>query len=204
MNATKKTRVVIIEPSPVVSQGIKSLLEENSTELSVIGVFCDLHAFQKSKLDSTIDFILINPAIINFYKQFNVKDLFTDYPDIIIAAIQYGYIDSETLNSFDGVLDIYDDGVRIVKKLKSFTNIYNNQQSGNNGDNIDLSEREKEILVAVAKGMTNKEIADKHFISIHTVVSHRKNITRKTGIKTVSGLTIYAMFNNLISQEDLQ
>jgi Response regulator containing a CheY-like receiver domain and an HTH DNA-binding domain len=204
MSATKNPRIVIIEPSPVVSQGIKSLLEENSTELSVIGIFCDLQAFQKSSLDLTIDFILINPAIINFYKQFNVKDLFTDYPDVIIVAIQYGYIDSETLNSFDGVLDIYDNGVRIVKKLKNFTNIYRNQQTGNSGDNIELSEREKEILVAVAKGMTNKEIADKHFISVHTVVSHRKNITRKTGIKTVSGLTIYAMFNNLISQEDLQ
>lgn len=62
----------------------------------------------------------------------------------------------------------------------------------------ELSEREKEILVCVAKGMINKEIADRHNISVNTVISHRKNITRKTGIKTVAGLTVYAILNNLI------
>ena len=61
-----------------------------------------------------------------------------------------------------------------------------------------LSAREKEILVCVAKGMLNKEIADQCNLSIHTVITHRKNITRKTGIKTTPGLTVYALLNNLI------
>ncbi|MBO4467337.1 MAG: hemerythrin domain-containing protein [Bacteroidales bacterium] len=65
-------------------------------------------------------------------------------------------------------------------------------------DDDTLSPREKEILVCVAKGMLNKEIADANNISIHTVITHRKNITRKTGIKTVAGLTVYALLNNLI------
>ena len=62
----------------------------------------------------------------------------------------------------------------------------------------ELSAREKDILVSVAKGKLNKEIADEHNISIHTVITHRKNITRKTGIKTVAGLTVYALLNGLI------
>ncbi len=62
----------------------------------------------------------------------------------------------------------------------------------------ELSAREKEILVCVAKGMLNKEIADKLNLSIYTVITHRKNITRKIGIKTVAGLTVYALLNNLI------
>jgi len=66
------------------------------------------------------------------------------------------------------------------------------------GEGGELSAREKEILVSVAKGMLNKEIADQYNISIYTVISHRKNITRKTGIKTVAGLTVYAILNNLI------
>ena len=61
-----------------------------------------------------------------------------------------------------------------------------------------LSEREKEILVGVAKGLLNKEIADQYNISTYTVISHRKNITRKTGIKSVAGLTVYALLNGLI------
>ena len=59
-------------------------------------------------------------------------------------------------------------------------------------------------MVAVARGMTNKEIADRYNISIHTVISHRKNIARKTGIKSVSGLTVYALLNNMIDQGDVE
>ena len=67
-----------------------------------------------------------------------------------------------------------------------------------------LTEREKEILVSVAKGMLNKEIADQYNLSIHTVISHRKNITRKTGIKSVAGLTVYALLNNLIDMNTVE
>ena len=62
----------------------------------------------------------------------------------------------------------------------------------------ELSEREIEILVSVAQGLLNKEIADRHNISINTVITHRKNITRKTGIKTVAGLTVYAILNGYV------
>ncbi|MBR6269645.1 MAG: helix-turn-helix transcriptional regulator [Bacteroidales bacterium] len=68
----------------------------------------------------------------------------------------------------------------------------------------ELSDREKEILVSVAQGLLNKEIADRHNISINTVITHRKNITRKTGIKTVAGLTVYAILNNLIDINSIE
>lgn len=62
----------------------------------------------------------------------------------------------------------------------------------------ELSEREKEVLVQVVKGLSNKEIADVLFISTHTVITHRKNISRKLKIHSVAGLTIYAIVNKLI------
>lgn len=68
----------------------------------------------------------------------------------------------------------------------------------------ELSDREKEILVCVARGMLNKEIADQNNISIHTVISHRKNITHKIGIKTVAGLTVYAILNGLIDVNTIE
>ena len=52
--------------------------------------------------------------------------------------------------------------------------------------------------------MINKEIADLYNISIHTVITHRRNITRKTGIKTVAGLTVYALLNNLIDPASVE
>ena len=56
----------------------------------------------------------------------------------------------------------------------------------------------------MAQGMLNKEIADRYNLSIHTVITHRKNITRKTGIKTVAGLTVYALLNGLIDPDSVE
>jgi len=67
-----------------------------------------------------------------------------------------------------------------------------------------ISERENEVLKQVALGYTNQQIADRLFISKHTVISHRKNITSKLGIKTVSGLTVYAVLNNLIPKDQIE
>jgi len=60
-----------------------------------------------------------------------------------------------------------------------------------------LTKRETEVLRLLTQGLLNKEIADKLGISLHTVISHRKNIISKLGIKTVSGLTIYAMMHGI-------
>lgn len=62
-----------------------------------------------------------------------------------------------------------------------------------------LSEREKEIVVCVAKGMSNKEIAEALFLSVHTVTTHRRNISSKLQIHSSAGLTIFAVVNKLIS-----
>lgn len=68
----------------------------------------------------------------------------------------------------------------------------------------ELSEREKDIVRSVAKGQSNKEIADEHFISIHTVITHRRNISRKLAIHSSAGLTVYAILNKLVDIEDLR
>jgi len=65
----------------------------------------------------------------------------------------------------------------------------------------ELSAREIEVLILITKGLINKEIADKLNISLTTVISHRKNITEKLGIKSVSGLTVYAVMNGYIEAD---
>ena len=66
-----------------------------------------------------------------------------------------------------------------------------------------LSAREIEVLILVTKGLINKEIADKLNISLTTVISHRKNITEKLGIKSASGLAIYAVMNGYIDADSI-
>lgn len=67
-----------------------------------------------------------------------------------------------------------------------------------------LSEREKEIIVQVVKGLANKEIAEALFISVNTVMTHRRNIARKLQIRSAAGLTIYAIVNGLVNLDDVQ
>ena len=64
-----------------------------------------------------------------------------------------------------------------------------------------LSEREKDIIICLVQGMSNKEIASHLFISVNTVITHRRNIARKLQIHSVAGLTIYAIANNLIDSK---
>lgn len=66
-----------------------------------------------------------------------------------------------------------------------------------------LSPRETTIVRMVSMGLTNRQIAEKLFLSAHTVMTHRKNISNKLGIKSVSGLTIYAIVNNIITIEEV-
>ena len=68
----------------------------------------------------------------------------------------------------------------------------------------ELSEREKDVLIQVVKGLSNKEIADVLCISMHTVISHRKNIARKLNIHSTAGLTIYAIVNKLVDLNTLE
>lgn len=67
-----------------------------------------------------------------------------------------------------------------------------------------LSQREKEIIVCVVKGMTNKQIAEQLFISTHTVITHRRNIASKLQIHSPSGLTIYAIVHKLVELNDVK
>ena len=68
----------------------------------------------------------------------------------------------------------------------------------------ELSDRERDVLIQVVRGLSNKEIADVLCISMHTVVSHRKHITRKLNIHSTAGLTVYAIVNHLVDINTLE
>lgn len=96
----------------------------------------------------------------------------------------------------DGDINIVDSlhgTERIVEALSGFLGDKEEEPSANL-----LSQREIEVLRLVASGMINKQIANTLNISINTVLTHRKNITAKLGIKSVSGLSFYAMMNGII------
>jgi DNA-binding NarL/FixJ family response regulator len=204
MTTAARNKVILIESSPVLRAGLRSLLE--NAAFRIIAEYSAVDELQNDRHRPDVDLLLINPDAAclhkSFNKTFNIRTLLSAYPQAAAVAVVAGYVNAESLDTFDGSVDIYSEPAQIVRRLRHILQSFDVKD--NPVKNIELSEREKEILTAVAKGLSNKEIADQHCISVHTVVSHRKNITRKTAIRTVAGLTLYAVFNNLISQEDLQ
>ena len=201
MKQSKKYRTIIIEPSEIIREGIKLLLEKNPC-FQVTACFSDLQSFEEKTTKEDFQVILLNPVTIKFHKPVNIRNLFANYPNVGLIAILYQYFDTKIHQYFDGILDIYDEGWTIPQKIIRIIETIQ-PKTDQSAENVELSDREKDILIALAQGLTNKEIADKLNISTHTVISHRKNIVRKTGIKTISGLTLYALFNNLVSQDEL-
>jgi len=106
------------------------------------------------------------------------------------------------LGSQTDILYLNDDEATLIKNIKRNLALSMDSLKHINTDG-GLSEREQDILREIALGKTNKEIADDLFISAHTVITHRKNITKKLGIKTVSGLTVYAILNKIIQMDEI-
>lgn len=193
----KLYRVTIIEPSPIVQTGLQSIIAA-MPNFDVVGILLDMNRLSEKIAAQQADLIIINPSIIEFHKRNSIKSNFEEIP---LVALLYNYIDNDILRQFNGVIDIYDEQSKIAATLQQAVAKYAKDELAPEGN--ELSDREKEIVVAVAKGLMNKEIAAEHNISIHTVISHRRNISRKTGIKSASGFVVYALLNNLIEQSDI-
>lgn len=105
-----------------------------------------------------------------------------------------------TEQDFSDHCAIEDEILRPALTQTSITQPINKTESENEA----LSERERDVLVQIVKGLSNKEIADTLCISVHTVITHRKNITRKLNIHSTAGLTIYAIVNKLVNINNLE
>lgn len=194
-------KVLLIMPSKIIARGLEAALAEIG-EFRVEGILSDLSHGSESRLKNMdADVIIVDPLIFDYVSRMNGRSTLAEHSGASVVALGTIPMDDEQLKQYDGVISMYDDPVTIVRKLRESVSSHETVQDS---DGHDLSLREKEILVCVAKGMLNKEIADHCNLSIHTVITHRKNITRKTGIKTVAGLTVYALLNNLIDSNSIE
>ncbi len=137
------------------------------------------------------------------------------YPDVVVLTCEFSeFFSNKKLENIDFVviknyqknikfqrppLAVLDINATQVQIYEEFGKIFTKEKEP---DDELLTQREKEIIKLVALGYTNKEIADKLFISPHTVITHRKNISQKTGIKTIAGLTTYAILNGIVEMPE--
>jgi len=191
----KRINIAILENASIISEGIQSLLQKSHLYIKPIWIKdIDHLSFHIDRLK--IDMILINPnLIINRLKFFTpIKN---SNPQVKWLALTYNIIDKEVLPFFDDIIQIDDTYENITRKIDYF--IENTQSE----ESHLLTEREQNVLKEIIKGLSNKEIAERLNISIHTVMSHRKNIYQKTDIKSQAGLTVYALTHNIVSIDSI-
>lgn len=196
----KKLCIAIIESSNILIEGLAKVLE-NGLEFKIAKIFRSPANPQNLVLNN-IDILIVNPR---FFGENQITKYLHDWreenEELNIVALQTSYLSSPISSLFDAIIELDDDNQTILGKLK---NLASKEINNETSESFELSSREKDVLVAIAKGLQNKEIADQLNISVYTVMAHRKNITKKTGIKSIAGLTVYALLNNLLSQSDIK
>jgi DNA-binding CsgD family transcriptional regulator len=185
-----RINIAVIEPSLIICEGLSNILMKLKKDFYIYR-FNDLDEFRISATKENFNVAVVNPSLIqnrmtDFIKLKNIQS------GVVWIALVYSFYDEEILHKFDDILSVTASIDQITNKIVQI-----NQTSDKNTHD-DLSDREIEVLTQMVKGFANKEIADMLNISIHTVISHRKNITEKTGIKSLSGLTIYAITKKII------
>jgi DNA-binding CsgD family transcriptional regulator len=174
---------VIINASPIIQQGLKNtLLSKNIGISDIVASVPDYAVIKEWK---NLLLIIDTKYTAEFEKYAKLLRTNGNYM-VGIGTIELKYY-------FDEFIDIYESTDSIIQKINYYVTKISDIKSDNQ-----LSAREIEVLTMVAQGLSNKQIADKLFISIHTAITHRKNITFKLGIKSISGLTLYAALNNMV------
>lgn len=193
-----RNRVIICEVSEIIANGLAEIID-SMAQCDVVARLDTPEHLSERITSSDANLVIIDPTLLGFHNKGFLLQLGKEHPNLIVIAMVTSYLDHAMLAPYKGFIEINDTRSKIISKMNEFSQCDTSKKS----DDVELSKREIDVLVAVAKGMMNKEIADMMNISIHTVISHRKNITRKTGIKSVSGLTVYALLNNLIDEKEL-
>jgi DNA-binding NarL/FixJ family response regulator len=195
----RHVNIAIIEPSHIVFEGLNTFLLKN-IENSHIERIDNLADLLQTGTRKKIDIVIVNPNLC----QQNGKQLQTLKNELANSkwiGLVYAYFDPQLLSNFDANIYINDSPNSITDQIENL--IRSDENSDTSLQQESLSTREIDVLKLLAAGNANKEIADKLNISTYTVISHRKNITIKTGIKSVSGLTIFAVINGLVSLSEL-
>lgn len=192
--------IAILESSRIIYEGIHAILYQADMDCRVfrIEMFDELPELLASE---PIDILITNPLYF-FNREKEIKKIRKSYPSLSIAGIDLALI-QKPLMLTDTTFNLYDTAEHIVHLLQRLDKKSNSQPNEKEGEE-NLTKREIEVLSGLVNGMLNKEIADRLNISIHTVVRHRKNIAMKTGIRSQSGLTIYAISKKIISIEDIE
>jgi len=192
--------IVIMESSKIIYEGLQAIICQSDLgyRTSRIETLEELSGMLGT---TQVDILIANQLqFVNREKE--IRKIRKAYPTLSVAGIEFGIMQKQSVLT-DTSFTLYDSAEHIIHVLEKLEK-KNQSPAQQMNENDNLTKREIEVLTGLVNGMLNKEIADALNISIHTVVRHRKNITVKTGIRSQSGLTIYAISKKIVEIEDIE
>ncbi len=193
-----QVRIAIAEPSVILRNGILSLLKQIPTLNIHVVEITDITQLSAQLCREMVDILIINPGLLGVFSLQQIKKDWSKQLKCI--ALQYIVVPDFLTKNYDEVISIYDSAEQINQKIQQLANLDVEQEPLQES----LTQREKEIVICVVKGMTNKQIAETLYLSTHTVITHRRNIAAKLQIHSPAGLTIYAIVNKLVEINDIK
>ena len=180
--------------SYLVRKGLVSLLSRIQG-VRIISEFATTDTFQQYANRQDIDFLVISQSLFD-----QSSAVFVSHPGLLERTI---LLKEEPVTQMEvhNTIHLSEGKEVITGKIKRLMDLHVSSLSTSGSS--ELTQREKTIVRQVSLGLTNKQIAEQLFLSTHTVTTHRKNISSKLGIKSVSGLTVYAIVNNIITIEEV-
>lgn len=193
----KPCHIIIIEPSDVIRTGLLQILRSVAS-ITKIDEAKTWDIFINEYEDMDYDMVLLNPVACSSDGKLTGQILEKIGSSLLIGIITTLF-SRNMLNEYTDVIYLTDSESEINKLITRHLS----QKSENKPLHRLLSDREIEVLRQFARGLATKEIAEKLNISTHTVISHRKNISSKLGIKSTSGMAIYAVTAKIIDPSDI-
>jgi len=186
----KTVHIILFNRSETILKGLYSIVNELGIEPIVI-----------KSVDDFFDY----PHLLGYLIIIIPEDLLEENQPFIEKHYEKAntikYLIFSNTNTSADTLNINESIESIQQKIQQGISSFTDEEIHHHTP--ELTPREIDVLKLVALGYTNKEIANDLFISTHTAISHRKNISEKLGIKTISGLTMYAVIKQIIEIKDI-
>lgn len=192
----KHVTVLVLSESPIIAAGLASLLSGRK-DPTVTAVLTDLAGLPDALHTHKAVAVMADPILLPPER---IAPLKADAPwNPHFIAIYSSALPRSITREYDAALSIYDPTEQIISLITKAVS-----EEIADDSSKELSPREKEVVIGIVKGLSNKEIAAEINVSVNTVMTHRRNIASKLQIHSPAGLTIYAIVSKLVSIDELK
>ena len=193
----RRPAIAVIAPSILTALGMKSILEK-IIPMAEVEVFNDVHALEESGMERYFHFFTAAPLFVRH------SALFRPYRRRVILlageSVPPELADMRRLNILRSEEELVRDIMHMHRSVHH--DAHDPAPDASAAQGPVLSAREAEVLALIARGHINKEIAQRLGIGLTTVISHRRNLMEKLGIRSVPGLTLYAVTRGYVDSEE--